>query len=356
MRSRVLASLVVCLSFTLTSCRQPRVEEVGAGYGIPAQLFVKQTQGMGYSAVEGEIVDVTCDYVRVNTAGEGGKKGERLLYSNDAVRRINLGGTPNNPRWKSSDGEARYRQWQTAVDSCWNRDKSRFVVAFQSAPLVGSYLSWLDKLPPGFDTFMAIVILAIFLFYGGFKSYEFLMVSSRASALSREKLSKEVRKLGYEIEALKKTLGAGAPEPLSQPTVAETLPVFGLSIERLHIKDFLKYKVLRVPTEIDITHRRNKAREEWQEYRKKRSKRALYVRYGLRLTVNWFLTGFVAVFCVTYGIEAFIFPFMYMPEFGATGIWVGLTALLFAVFLGSLWLRLNIRRRILRETYREVVR
>lgn len=335
-------SLAVGLFAGVNACnRQPAAESLRT-QGIKGTIYVKQLNGVGYSATDGEIVDITCEYVRINPSAA-----ERLLYTRDAVLRIEL--TEPEPH------SAAYEDWQRIVDHCWNRRKPKIVDWVQSgASLFGAQLSSLNNMRPGFDTFLAILILAFGALYISFRLYQSGMLATRSEALNRQKLSREITKLGYEIDALRQQLGIREidAEPEKLPRGAPSH--LDLTIPQFRPAEFLRHTILRLPDKETANERCNRRRDAWVELRK-RNPRALRRSYFARMTINILLTIVAAFLCVSFLLDTVLFSIPGFPEATASSLTASLTFFVFFVLFGAGWLHLNARRRILRNAYREAL-
>jgi len=321
--------LVLCLMFNQAS------SQVNPDNRKKDIVYARQSQqDVGYSATTGEITQMTCGQIIINTAD-----GKHLLYTRDIVQRVVL--DPSYPD--------RNKGWERAVTRCWNRETPILVNVVQNAIPDWSPIKLTAKVPAGLDTFLAVVILMSVLLYAAYKLYEFSIDATRVNCLNRAKLDMEVRKLRYEIEGLKKQMGV-ATDVIAEKTGFDESAPFDFRIPRIHITDFLKHKVLRMPTEEGTLRIAERWRNKWRNYGPK--ERRLVANYHVRLVMNYLGTYCVAMMCLGTLGDVFIFPFL--PDSALTG-WAtfggSFLFLVWFVFLLAVLLRLNTNRRIMRETY-----
>jgi hypothetical protein len=304
------------------------------------KLFVAKPGHDGVcTEVNGTIRKLTCSEIVVDVAGE------QTLYERKAVRRVLL-----------SQSQSDEIKKQAAI--CWNQEESQFVSkvwkALQSIPVIGQVLSaFSDSLnSPMVKMILAILILAGLLIYIAYKAYEIFYVATNMRNLNIDKLSMEVRKLRYELDAIEMKMGV-VPTAKELPAETEVTTLerarYHFEIPQLHILDFVKYKILRMLTDEEKQKILQKWRMTWEASRA-RSKAVRWLSYHLLMA--GYLVLIVSIGTGALGFLADVFLAVSDPELGPG--FSALFLILSIVFLSFL-LRMIARRRIIRDAYRETL-
>lgn len=317
----------------------PHILEGGAVVDPVDVVYAEQPGAKGvYLPTTGEITELTPRYLILETTEH-----KRVLYTPEVVGRIVL--DPNFPK---------YDDKQKVTSRYWNRDKSLLVDVFLSNSLVDKYFPFLSKLPGAAGTFVAVLILFGVLLYVTYRLYEILVVAARLTALNRMKLNLEIKKLHYDIEDIKKQLGLTgdlAFEQAQERTIAPGHFLTGLELPRVNVADFLKHKILRMLTQTERQHQAELWRKKWNEYREKSPRRPAAIYYSRRI-LNLGGTILMVILSIGFFVDIFL-PFIQPEDFGSSA---GSSLLFFTLFVISLGvvLRLNIVRRIMSETYKQI--
>ena len=345
------AILVFCLVSTLSCCKKAGHQQSSTGGGIEGTLYIRQAQEVGYEALDGDVLELTCDFVRVDVANHAPTRKDRLLFTRDVVQKIQL----TNPGDADQGLATLFSRWEKTIDRCWNRPKSMWVAGVQGVPFIGKLLSFLDILPPGFGVFMAITILAIYGLYGGFRFYGVLRQQVYSGALGRIKLEREIAKLDCEITALRQQLGLPGPPISTAPPAARPAPretPAPTDQPAIHISDFLWHTLLRVPRQPEIEKRREKLQDQWAAKRGN----SLRITYWSRLSLNWIVFALVVIFGLGFFSDTFL---VLTPAFApdltsGERLWFSFSCFVFAVGCVSFSLKLRVRRQILHHAYHHV--
>jgi hypothetical protein len=305
---------------------------------IPDRLFVaKPGQDGVYTEVVGTIRSLTCNEIVVDVASQ------RTLYERKTVRRVLLSQTQTDDIKK-----------QAAI--CWSQEESQFVAkvlkALQGIPVIGQVLSAFSESlsSPVVQMILAILILTGLLVYVAYKAYEIFFVATNMRNLNIDKLSMEVRKLRYELDAIEKKMGVAAlaksmPAESEIPVQERAQPRFELP--QLHILDFVKYKILRMLTEAEKQKRSEKWRMRWQAT-KGWTKPFRWLAYYCLQTA--YLVMILSFGIATLGYLADVLLSVYDPELGPS---LSVFFLVLSVIFLSFLLRMLVQRRIISDAYRE---
>jgi hypothetical protein len=302
------------------------------------KLFVaKPGQDGVYTEVNGTIRKLTCNEIIVDVDGK------QTLYERKAVRRVTL-----------SQSQSDEIKKQATI--CWNQEDSQFVSntwkTFQTIPVIGQVLSaFSDSLnSPAVKMTLVILILAGLLIYVAYKAYEIFYIATNMRNLNIDKLSMEVRKLRYELDAIEMKMGVlpaakGLPAEMEETTQQRAR--YHFELPQLRILDFVKYKILRVLMDEEKKKRLQNWRMTWQAYREKPA--ALrWLGYKFISVLYLVITALVGMSVLVFFIGVFVG--VSDPELGLS--FSALFLVLAIIFL-SLLLRLLVQRRIIRDAYRE---
>jgi len=300
-------------------------------------IFARDPNQAGVHARQlGTIVAVTAeDLTLAEHSGE-----LRKIYSRDVVRRVGL-------------DDAHCDDVKDQVASYWNRTKSLLVASVQKAPGAGPLLGFLDVLPPGVDVVFVTVLLILFLGYGGYRAYETVIVARGVRDLNLVKLRLEIERLRRELDGVQGRSGTpGATPELASARLIEEEKPSSWRLPEIHAMDFLRYKVLRLPTEEERQDRTERWAKRWTSYGKKRTWLPAAM-YGWWRLINGALRVTVAMFGVGALVDVAL-PLTAPDEFGgAAGVVIMLIFAGLAILCLSWFLQLRERGRIIKATYRE---
>ena len=118
-------------------------------------------------------------------------------------------------------------------------------------------MTFLDDLSGPVRMFLAVLVLVGLLFYVTYKLYEKFVVTTNLRSLNINKLNMEVRKLRYELDVIEKKVGAITKPVSEEAAIEETGKMrfpYRFEVPKLHILDFIKYKIFRFFTKEQKEH------------------------------------------------------------------------------------------------------
>ena len=298
-------------------------------------IFVKEKGKEGlYVEETGTVEKITLKYLILVT-----KDGERKLFTRDVVKIVKLDKTHS-------------QQELNLVTMHWNEEQSKLVKAVQGFPIVGESLTFLNELPGATDTLVAIIILLAMLSYAAYKVYEALVISADIRKLNTNKVHMELSKIYFEVAALKKQLGLNFDVTDIEPEISELKQrdietVFRMP--EIHVLEFLKFKILGLLTSEEKKKRSEVWLKKWQNFKMKNNRLPAIIYYPKSL-IYFLAVSFVALFCLGSIVNIFL-PFINPDISGGVSPGISLIYIVFFILSLSFLVRLNNRRKILKNSY-----
>ena len=245
------------------------------------------------------------------------------IYSRETVRQVRL-----DSLHPEADHELASRYW--------NREKGWLITSMHQAPVVGGLLAApLDSAPPWAATLVGALVLVVLVSYAAYRGYGTLVVARHVQELNRRKLQMEVKKLRYELQSLRQTLGLEDAEE-AEAALDSDVPTPGLRIPEIDVLGYLRQKLGSASTEQAKLERRARWRRVWEAHRTEATW-LQQTRYYLRELVNIAGALLSLLFGLGFAVDV-VLPFV-DPEFGGGGgivmsaVFAGLTLLCLRGFL-----------------------
>ena len=322
------ASITVFL--TLFSSPMLRAYPSNASFGSDTIYLSKPGHSGVYTEEVGKVIKLSSSEIIVEIDCS------RFLYKRDVVQLLKL------------DTNAHInKDVRKLANYYWNKEVPQIVKYAQQTPGIGNLVKESNK---PVALLLSIVILICLFFFAFYKTYVFLVISYKQLNLNFDKLNMEVRKLRFELVSIEKN--AGLKTRITEATSIEDIEKeqvsYGLKIPRIHIFDFIKYKVFRVLTKVEKEHRVEKWCVKWQKYKGKSIFRRWMFRFFLWI-INW--TGIV--FFAMFGIGAFtdsILPFIDSEFLGVNPV-ISVIFFLFFIISTAFFIRLITAVKIINTSY-----
>jgi len=302
----------------------------------PAQsdtFFVAKPGAEGiYTEISGTIVALDCSDLEAEVDGK------HMLFERKVVRHVTV-------RDAGLRKKAAY---------CWNQEESAVLTLLKSlekVPMIGSFLeAVVENLnSPHVQTSLGIAILLAGLLLVAYRVYDFFYVAGTERNLNLDKLNLEVRKLRYELNAVEKQMGVQQPirrDPESGSSIQDRVRP-RLELPKLHIRDFVKYKILRLLSDEQKRKRHDQWIAIWQATRG--DPKGSPLRYSL--TMAAYGIGVVAGALLISAFSLGVLLSLFDSSLGAS---FGVICLVLTWMFLSVLLRLVANRRTVRDSYREI--
>jgi hypothetical protein len=327
---------IACIACCLSGCT-PQTDIVN-GVAPPAQpgtFFVAKPGAEGvYTEMSGTILELDCSDMEAEVDGK------HMLFERKVVRRVTVSDASS-----SIGKKAAY---------CWNQEESAVLPLLKSLdnfPVIGPFLvAVVENLnSPHVQTILGIVILLAGLVLVAYRVYDYFYVAGSERNLNLDKLNLEVRKLRYELDAVEKQMGVQLPirhDPEGGSPIQDRVRA-RLELPKLHIRDFVKYKILRLLTEQQKSKRHDQWITIWQATRE--DPKGSPLRYFLTMAAYG-----IGVIAATLLASAFFLGVLLSLFDSTLGDSFGVICLVLTLVFLSVLLRLVANRRIVRDSYREI--
>ncbi len=301
---------------------------------VSGSVFVAKPLAEGvYLEMTGMIVEMDCSDITMDVDGN------RMMFERKVVRRVTV-------NVKERDSEIGKK-----AASCWSQEDSALmpiVKALEGIEVIGSLLKGVEGLnSPRVQTTLGLVILFGGLVLVAYRLYDFFYGSATERNLKLEKLNLEVKRLRHELEGVGKPVGLQPPiaNALDSSAIQERLRA-RLELPKLHIGDFVKYKVLRILSDQQKLARHDRWTKRWRDWRG--NAQGGIFPYMLLMTV--YAIGIIAVALLTL---AFALGILMSLSDSTLGVSFGVMCVVLGLLCLSVLLRLVAQRRIIRDAYRE---
>jgi hypothetical protein len=328
---------MACLAGCLSGCAAQNEPAKTLPPPVAGSVFVAKPLAEGvYIEMTGMIVEMDCSDITMDVDGN------RMMFERKVVRRVAV-------NVKDRESEIGKK-----AASCWSQEDSALmpiVKALEGIEVIGSLLKGVEGLnSPRVQTTLGLVILFGGLVLVAYRLYDFFYGSATERNLKLEKLNLEVKRLRHELDGVGKPVGL-QPPAVSAPdssAIQERLRA-RLELPKLHIGDFIKYKILRILSDQQKMARHDRWAKRWQAWRGNSQGGAF--RYMLLMAV--YAIGVIAAALLAL---AFALGVLMSLSDSTLGVSFGVICVVLGLLCLSVLLRLVAQRRIIRDSYRESVK